>query len=108
MYGLPGGLFRRHRMAELAFIIHFMDLAIIREGGVHNMPQESIRYACLIRGLNPSNLSNEEMIEWLRKWVKVSMALKEEHMSLFLHLPLFLGYNHPNNWQLIYGKQKMT
>ncbi|XP_055911355.1 LETM1 domain-containing protein 1 isoform X2 [Eupeodes corollae] len=104
MYGLPGGFFRRHRMAELAFIIHYMDLAITREGDVHNMPQESIRYACFIRGLNPCNLSNEEMVEWLRNWVKVSMALKEEHMSLFLHLPIFLGYNHPNNWQLIYGK----
>lgn len=106
MYGMPGWIFRRHRLSELAYVIHYMDKAIMSEGGVHNMDPESLRKACFIRGLNPTNLSNEEMIEWLRNWVKISLSLKVEHMSFFLHLPLFLAYNHPNNWQLIYGKNK--
>lgn len=80
-----------------------MDLAIRREGDVHNMQPEAIKYACYLRGLNPTNLNNEEMVEWLRCWIKVSTSIKEDHITLFLHLPLFLGYNHPNNWQLIYG-----
>ncbi|XP_037938917.1 LETM1 domain-containing protein 1 [Teleopsis dalmanni] len=106
MHGMSGGLFKRRRLEELAFLIHFMDLAIVREGGIHNMPQEAIKYSCFIRGLNPSNLSNEEMIEWLRNWIQISTNIQQAHISLFLHLPLFLGYNHPNNWQLIYGDQK--
>ncbi|XP_023301134.2 LETM1 domain-containing protein 1 [Lucilia cuprina] len=106
LHGLPRGWFKRHSLYEQAFLVHYMDLAIGREGGVHNMPLESLRNACYIRGLNPVDLSPEEMIEWLRDWIKVSNSIKAEHITLFLHLPLFLGYNHPNNWQLLYGKDK--
>lgn len=83
-----------------------MDLAIGREGGIHNMSSENLAKSCFIRGLNPIGLSNDEMIEWLRNWSKISTSIDEEHMSLFLHLPLLMAYNHPNNWQLIYGKAK--
>ena len=70
------------------------------------MPLEPLRNACYIRGLNPINLSNEEMIAWLRDWIKISTTIEAEHLTLFLHLPILLGYNHPNNWQLLYGKDK--
>lgn len=83
-----------------------MDKAIGREGGVHNMPLEPLRNACYIRGLNPVNLSTDEMVEWLRDWIQISNTITVEHVTLFLHLPLFMGYNHPNNWKLIYGKDK--
>ncbi|KAM7356945.1 LETM1 domain-containing protein 1 [Cochliomyia hominivorax] len=106
MHGIPGGWFKRHSLYEHAYLVHYMDLAIGREGGVHNMPLESLRNACYIRGLNPVDLSTEEMVEWLREWIQVSNAIRAEHLTLFLHLPLFLGYNHPNNWKLIYGKEK--
>lgn len=106
LHGIRGGWFKRHSLYEHAFLVHYMDLAIGREGGVHNMPLESLRKACYIRGLNPDGLSTEEMVEWLRDWIRVSNTIKAEHLTLFLHLPLFLGYNHPNNWQLIYGKDK--
>lgn len=106
LHGIPGGWFKRHSLYEHAFLVHYMDQAISREGGIHNMPLESLRNACYIRGLYPVNLSIEEMVEWLRDWIKISNSITIEHITLFLHLPLFLGYNHPNNWQLIYGKDK--
>lgn len=82
-----------------------MDKAIVREGNVHNMPVDALRAACFMRGLNAANMSNEELVRWLREWVDVSVNLGEEHLSLILHLPVLLGYNHPNNWQLIYKKR---
>ncbi|KAH8301272.1 hypothetical protein KR018_010136 [Drosophila ironensis] len=104
LHGLSNSIFKRHRLHEHAFLVHYMDQAIMREGGVHNLPLGPLRYACYLRGLNPDGLGNEEMIGWLRKWVKVSTSIKSEHISLFLHLPILLGYNHPGNWRTIYGK----
>ena len=102
IHGIRGGPFKKSRLLEQAFVIHYMDLGIQREGEVHNMPQDALKYACYLRGLNPSNLSNDDMIQWLRLWVKVSLAIQMEHISLFLHLPILIGYNHPNNWILIH------
>ncbi|XP_030572510.1 LETM1 domain-containing protein 1 [Drosophila novamexicana] len=102
MHGLPNSLFKRHRLHEHAFLVHYMDLAITREGGVHNLSLPALRYSCYLRGLNPDNLNAEQMIEWLRNWVKVSTLIQGEHITLFLHLPILLGYNHPNNWKTIY------
>ncbi|KAH8322192.1 hypothetical protein KR059_007174 [Drosophila kikkawai] len=105
LHGLPGSIFKRHRLHEHSFLVHYMDQAITREGGVHNLTPTALRYSCYLRGLNPDGISNEEMIEWLRKWVKVSTSIQGEHITLFLHLPILLGYNHPNNWKTIYGKR---
>lgn len=105
LHGLPSSIFKRHRLHEHAFLVHYMDQAITREGGVHNLPLPALRYSCYLRGLNPESLSNEEMIEWLRNWVKVSTSIQGEHITLFLHLPILLGYNHPSNWKTIYGKE---
>lgn len=79
-----------------------MDLAINREAGAHNMSTEALRQSCFMRGLNPTYLSNEEMIEFLRKWILVSTVVDGESISLYLHLPILLAYNHPNNWTLIH------
>ncbi|XP_017096105.2 LETM1 domain-containing protein 1 isoform X1 [Drosophila bipectinata] len=105
LHGLPSSIFKRHRLHEHAFLVHYMDQAINREGGVHNLPLPALRYSCYLRGLNPECLSTEEMIEWLRNWVKVSTSIQGEHITLFLHLPILLGYNHPSNWKTIYGKE---
>ncbi|XP_001353111.3 LETM1 domain-containing protein 1 [Drosophila pseudoobscura] len=104
MHGLQNSIFKRHRLHEHAFLVHYMDQAITREGGVHNLSMHALRYSCYLRGLNPVNLSDEEMIEWLRNWVKVSTSIQGEHITLFLHLPILLGYNHPSNWKTIYCK----
>lgn len=85
--------------------IHLMDLAIRREGGVHNMPKDTLRPACFLRGLNAANLTNDELIEWLQKWVDVSIEVNQDNFSLLLHLPILITYNHPNNWQLLYKER---
>ncbi|KAJ8932591.1 hypothetical protein NQ318_023373 [Aromia moschata] len=79
-----------------------MDKAIMREGGVHNLPVEAMRNCCYIRGLNPAALNNEEMVEWLENWIKVSSQVDKHCYSLLLHAPILLGYNAPSNWMLIY------
>lgn len=81
-----------------------MDLAIRREGGVHNMPIDSLPHACYIRGLNSTNMSNEAMVEWLQQWVELSVPVDGSNISMFLYLPILIGYNHPNNWKLLHSK----
>ncbi|XP_055609596.1 LETM1 domain-containing protein 1 [Uranotaenia lowii] len=100
LHDIHAGLMRRFRLSERAYVVHHMDMAIKREGGVHNMPIESLKHACFIRGLNATNLSTENMVHWLNEWVKVSLIINQDNISLFLHLPILLSYNHPNNWIL--------
>lgn len=102
VHGLNILILKRFRLMEHAYVVHHMDLAIKREGGVHNMSTEALQKACFLRGLNPTNLSTECLIEWLKEWVKVSSVVNETNVSLFLHLPILISYNHPNNWHLIY------
>lgn len=83
-----------------------MDLAIEREGGAATLPIEGLRYCCYLRGLNPSNMSQSDMVEWLNNWVKVSLIVNGSNISLFLHLPILIGYNHPSNWQLLHSKDR--
>jgi LETM1-like protein len=77
-----------------------MDLAIKNEGDVHNLPIDALRLACYLRGLNSVNLPIDDMVAWLKVWLNVSLAIKTEYISLYLHLPILLTYNHPNNWRL--------
>ncbi|KAJ8974215.1 hypothetical protein NQ317_018138, partial [Molorchus minor] len=102
MHDVHRGWFRRTRLADKAFLLKQMDKAIMREGGVHNLPVDAMRRCCSIRGLNPATLKNEEMIEWLEKWITVSNQVDKECYSLLLHAPILLGYNAPSNWILIY------
>lgn len=104
LHDIGRGPLKRVRLAERSHIFHHMDLAIKREGGVHNMPVDALRMACFLRGLNPTNLSNEAMIDWLRSWVAVSIKVDRSNVSLFLHLPILIAYNHPNNWKLTHNK----
>lgn len=100
LHGIHSLYLKRIRLSEHVYTMHHMDLAIKSEGGVHNLPAEALRHCCYLRGLNPSNLRNEELVEWLREWIKVSLVIETENISLYLHLPILLTYNHPNNWKL--------
>lgn len=100
LHGIHHVYLKRVRLSEYVYTMYHMDLAIKLEGGVHNMPTDALRHSCFLRGLNPSNLRNEEMIQWLREWMKVSEKIETENISLYLHLPILLSYNHPNNWKL--------
>lgn len=51
MHGLRRGIFRlKSRLRKHAEVLLAMDRAILREGGVHNLPTDALRKACLIRG----------------------------------------------------------
>lgn len=51
MHGLRVGFFRRKtRLQKYGEILLAMDKAILKEGGVHNLPTDALRKACLIRG----------------------------------------------------------
>jgi LETM1-like protein len=100
LHGIHSLYLKRIRLTEHAYWMYNMDLAIKKEGGVHNLHSDALRHSCYLRGLNPANLPNEELVEWLREWIKVSMQIRTEIPSLYLHLPILLSYNHPNNWRL--------
>ncbi|PZC81254.1 hypothetical protein B5X24_HaOG213131 [Helicoverpa armigera] len=102
MHGLRKTIFRRNKLKYRAFLLLEMDKAIIREGGVDSLPMETLRNACLIRGLNGSHLTNQEMKNWLQNWLLISQNVDKTCYSLLLHTPIFLAYNHPQNWVLIY------
>ncbi|MPC20434.1 hypothetical protein E2C01_013377 [Portunus trituberculatus] len=58
----------------------------------------------IFRGLNPTNMSTDAMLEFLQNWLKVSKEVDASCYSLLLHLPIFLAYNQPTNFALIYSK----
>lgn len=91
---------KRHSLYEHAYVVHYMDLAILREGGAHNMNSIDLRNSCFIRGLNPKDLRDDELVQWLNDWIKVSTSITAEQLTLYLHLPIFFAYHHPNNKRL--------
>lgn len=102
MHGLRRTIFRKNKLKYRAFLLLEMDKAIIREGGVDALTMDTLRYACHLRGLNGSHLTNQEMKNWLSKWLKISQNVDKNSYSLLLHTPIFLAYNHSQNWVLIY------
>lgn len=58
--------------------------------------------ALFFRGLNPVNMSTEDMRNWLNGWLTVSSEVEEQNISLLLHCPILLAYNHETNWILLY------
>lgn len=88
-------------------MVILMDRAIAHEGGVQQLTADELRTACFMRGLNASGLSEDELKRWLDHWIQITEHVKSrEHLSLFLHLPILLAYNHPNNWKLIYTERQ--
>lgn len=66
------------------------------------MPAEAMRRACAMRGLNTADLGTDDQIEWLRRWVELSIPVDGTSVSMFMYLPVLITYNHPNNWKLLY------
>nr|AEE62307.1 unknown [Dendroctonus ponderosae] len=105
VHNLHAGWFRRTRLADRAQVLIEMDKAILREGGVHNLPLNALSKACYIRGLNPTDISSDYQVKWLTQWIKVSSQVDKDNLSLLLHCPILLGYNEPSNWVLVYPKK---
>lgn len=103
MHGMSTSIwFRRTRLKDRAKIIREMDRAILRENGPNRLTTDALRYACFIRGLSPVNMKHDDMVNWLRQWLRISEVTNHNNASLLLHCPILLAYNHPNNWILIY------
>lgn len=51
MHGISA-IFKKRKLRDRAKMLLAMDRAILREGGVHNLPLEALRNACYIRGNN--------------------------------------------------------
>ncbi|XP_060520527.1 LETM1 domain-containing protein 1-like isoform X2 [Cylas formicarius] len=100
LHSISLSLARRKSLARRAIILMEMDQAILREGGVHNMPMKALQKSCYIRGLNPAFVTKEHLIFWLNQWLKISTHVQAKELSLLLHCPLLLGYNEPSNLRL--------
>ncbi|XP_029051877.1 LETM1 domain-containing protein 1 [Osmia bicornis bicornis] len=96
-------LFKIQKLIERGMLIKRMDQAIQKEGGSIKLPNDEIRWALSFRGLNPANMSLKSMRNWLDQWCIISNTVNENTISLLLHSPILLAYNHPTNWILIYN-----
>ena len=94
---------RRYRLMRHAAFLHEMDNALNREGGAESLSIHDLKKACFFRGLNAINTKDEDLVPWLNDWLKLSSICDGHTFSLLLHCPIFLSYNHPSNWRLIYG-----
>lgn len=47
-------------------------------------------------------MSMESMKDWLEQWLILSASVDNSTLSLLLHSPIFLAYNHRNNLHLLY------
>ncbi|XP_031846173.1 LETM1 domain-containing protein 1 [Nomia melanderi] len=104
IHGIPTWRpFRKQKLIERGMFIKQMDESIQREGGVTILSEDAICWALSFRGLNPANMSIENMQKWLTQWFIVSNNVNENTISLLLHCPILLAYNHPTNWILIYS-----
>ncbi|XP_015591310.1 LETM1 domain-containing protein 1 [Cephus cinctus] len=93
---------RKSRLLDRGLLIKEMDDAIRKEGGVTKMHNDALKWALSFRGVNPVNMSVEGMQDWLEKWLEVSCMIDENSISLLLHCPILLAYNHETNWILLY------
>ncbi|KAB7498269.1 LETM1 domain-containing protein 1 [Armadillidium nasatum] len=100
LYGRSALFRRRYRLREHARYIYCMDKALIIEG-LEMLNSEKLRTMLILRGINPSGMSNIEMRDFLDKWIFISSNLDEQSYSLLLHLPILLAYNHPPNLLLL-------
>jgi len=87
---------RNRRLEERAQEIYNKDRAIERDG-VASLTLDELKWACFARGLNPSNMRSDDMLEWLDQWIAVTSHVDSSTMSLLLHCPVLLAYNNPTN-----------
>ncbi|XP_011496500.1 PREDICTED: LETM1 domain-containing protein 1 isoform X2 [Ceratosolen solmsi marchali] len=87
----------RYRLFQRGLLIHHWDIAIKREGGVTKLSENTIQWALLFRGINPVNMSINNMQMWLNEWIKISSQISKENISLLLHCPILLFYNYQKN-----------
>lgn len=96
LHGLSMGFNPTGTLYKRAFLLKEMDKAIVREGGVMKMREEEIKNACYLRGFSTTQLSDEDIINLLEKYIMLSKTITKESFSFLLHSPVLLGYNLPH------------
>lgn len=86
--------FPRYRLQQHAHLVHEIDLALVREGGAEALSDDDLEKSCFLRGLSTRELSFEDKVDYVNRWLQVSQRISQRSMSLLLHLPILLGYNH--------------
>ena len=79
-----------------------MNKKIHENGGVDNKKcflayvtyEWPLRKSCHLRGLNVKEQDQAVMLKYLTEWLAVTSKLDYTSMSMLLHLPILLGYNH--------------
>jgi len=83
MYGLNAfPLGKRSRLINHIGFVRELDLAIDRTG-IESLNLDQIKTACFMRGLNPIELSKEEMIAWLQTWIGIAHKVDSNYENTF-------------------------
>ncbi|XP_029657199.1 LETM1 domain-containing protein 1 [Octopus sinensis] len=90
---------RRSKLVDDTLLLHYIDLAMGREG-IENLSSQDLAKACYDRFLNPVGVPHKEQLSHLCQWLEISKEVDENSLSLLLHLPVFLSYNQPSNHSL--------
>ncbi len=88
--------FPRFRLQQYANLVHQIDMAIAREGGPDALALPELKKSCHLRGLNVQDQDEKVMRLYLKQWMAITSRLDTASMSMLLHLPILLGYNHPS------------
>jgi hypothetical protein len=51
-------------------------------------------------------MSTNNMEIWLNQWLKMSSQINTDDISLLLHCPILLAYNHKNNDMLLCNEER--
>ncbi|CAG0878839.1 unnamed protein product [Darwinula stevensoni] len=101
MHGITAWTCKRRALRKYGLMLLQVDSALYHEG-IYLLQSDDLRKELFLRGVNPSNMSREKMLEWLESWLTLSQHVKPNILSLLLHSPIFLSYNHPMNWVPFY------
>ncbi|XP_018496900.1 LETM1 domain-containing protein 1 [Galendromus occidentalis] len=74
-----------------------MDRGLAKES-IAQLQDDDLQQCCFMRGFNPVGLKRVEAEQYLDTWLRVSLELKDRELSLLLHSPILLAYNHKNNY----------
>nr|XP_022327805.1 uncharacterized protein LOC111127084 [Crassostrea virginica] len=64
------------------------------------LTDSELKWFCFKHGVNPTEMSRTEQVNFINTWTGFSKLVNETHMPLLLHGVVFLGYNHPSNTKL--------
>ncbi|XP_065200065.1 LETM1 domain-containing protein 1-like [Planococcus citri] len=92
-YGITTIFSPKQKMIKFAGLGMLMDKKIIERGGPKALSTELRSKICYMRGVDSMNMSPEEQIDYLQKWIKLNAKIDMSNYSLLLHTPILLGYN---------------